>query len=233
FSLNTALHYTRGAGYYEEYREGDDFADYSLPNVTLGGEEVESTDIVRRRWLDNHFYGLTYALNYTPSNKLNFIVGGAYNQYDGKHYGEIIWAKHASTSNLGDKYYLNNADKKDFNIYGKADYKTDKWLLNLDLQYRRIHYEGQGPDDEILDDGSRRVLNFKDKLNFFNPKIGATYFINPQSNVYISYAHASKEPVRKDYVENPLNEFPRPEKMQDIEAGYRFKNERFNIGANA
>jgi iron complex outermembrane receptor protein len=231
-SFNTALHYTRGAGYYEEFKADDKLAKYSLPSVINGEDTINNTDLVRRRWLDNHFYGLTYSATYQPNSAWNFTVGGAYNQYKGDHYGEIIWARFASNSNIGDKYYLNDANKKDFNIYGKIDHRIQKWLFNLDLQYRNINYNGQGPDDEFLDDGSRRILNFKDNLNFFNPKAGATYFLNNNSNMYASYAFANKEPVRKDYVENPRNEFPKPEKMHNIEAGYRFRNESINLGTN-
>ena len=225
-SFNSALHYTRGAGYYEEYRAEDKLANYNIDPVTVGSETIEETDLIRRRWLDNHFYGLTYGLNYNPSNNLKFTLGGAYNQYRGDHYGEVIWARFASSSEISDKYYLNDAQKNDFNIYAKTDYRVGDLLVNLDVQYRNLYYHIDGDDDKI------KNLDFEDKLNFINPKMGFTYFVNPHSNFYASYAYASKEPVRKDYVENPLNEFPKPEKMQDIEAGYRFKNESFNIGAN-
>lgn len=225
-TLNGALHYTRGAGYYEEFRPGDKLAHYGMANITIGSDTIKTSDLIRRRWLDNHFYGLTYSANYKPSAALNFIFGGAYNQYRGKHYGEVIWATYASDSNLGDRYYYNEADKNDFNFFAKADYKLERWLFNVDLQYRNLYYLGEGDDDKV------KNLYFKDKLNFFNPKVGATFFINSNSNLYASYAYASKEPKRSDYVENPLNEFPKPEKMQDIEAGYRFRNQQFNIGAN-
>ncbi|HMR19515.1 MAG TPA: TonB-dependent receptor, partial [Sphingobacterium sp.] len=170
--------------------------------------------------------GLTYALNYKPSEGLNFTLGGAYNEYKGDHYGEVIWARFASNSELGDKYYLNDAVKTDFNIFGKADYRWQSWLFNVDIQYRTVNYGVKGDDDKI------KNLNFDDNLHFFNPKAGLTYFINSNANLYASYAYAGKEPVRKDYVENPRNEFPKPEKMQDIEAGYRFRNEQFNVGTN-
>lgn len=224
--LNTALHYTRGAGYYEEYRLGDQLAKYNMEDVTLGGEKIKKSDLIRRRWLDNHFYGLTYALNYKPTNAVNMTLGGAYNQYKGDHYGEVIWARYASNSELGDKYYLNDAKKNDFNIFGKVDYRVDKWLLNLDVQYRNIYYQVQGNDDKV------KNMDFDNNLNFVNPKAGITYFINPNANLYASYAYANKEPVRKDYVENPRNEFPKAEKMQDIEVGYRFNNSVFNLGTN-
>lgn len=232
WNLNTALHYTRGKGYFEEFKADDKLYKYNIPNVIQNGEEIKSSDVVRRRWLDNHFYGTTFSLNFKPSSFWNYTLGGAFNQYTGDHYGEAIDVAIFPNKSFDDKYYLNDATKKDFNIYLKTDYKNDKWLFNLDLQYRHINYSGQGSDDEFLDDGSRRILNFKDNLKFFNPKFGATYFINPSSNVYASYAYASKEPVRKDYVENPLNQFPKPEKMQDIEAGYRFKTSNINLGTN-
>ncbi|WP_166332518.1 TonB-dependent receptor [Sphingobacterium chungjuense] len=227
WSLQSALHYTRGAGYFEEFRADDRLSRYNLPNVIHGTDTISRTDLVRQRWLDNHFYGVTYSANYAVSNNLRFTVGGAYNEYIGDHYGEVIWARYASTGNLGDRYYFNDAKKTDFNIYGKADYRTEDWLLNLDLQYRNINYRAEGPDQRAV------YLNFRDNLNFFNPKAGATYFINESTNIYGSYAYASKEPVRKDYAENPLNEFPRPERMHNVEVGYRLRQAKFNLGVNA
>lgn len=226
FNFSVALHYTRGAGYYEEHRPEDGFSKYGMEPVQMGDETIDHSDLIRRRWLDNHFYGATYAFNYTPTSRLKMTFGGAYNQYMGDHYGEVIWARFASDTELGDKYYFNDAQKNDFNIYGKLDYTIDKWLLNADLQYRNLHYKINGDDDKI------KNLDVRDDLHFFNPKVGVTYLINANSNAYLSYAFANKEPVRKDYVENPLNEFPRPEKMQDIEAGYRYKASTVNIGAN-
>src|SRR5690606_30915059 len=125
--LNGALHYTRGAGYYEEYREADSLGNYLLDPVAIGGETIETTDLVRRRWLDNHFYGLTYSANYRPTNLVNLTVGGAYNEYVGDHFGEVIWARYSSNLSLGDRYYLNDAVKKDFNIYAKGDFHVNNF----------------------------------------------------------------------------------------------------------
>lgn len=225
-AFNTTLHYTRGAGYYEEYRNADRLAHYLIAPISLGDTTIDASDIIRRRWLDNHFYGLTYSLQYRPLAGLDLTVGGAYNRYDGKHYGEVIWARYASESEINDHYYDNNAQKDDFNFYAKADYRSGDFLFNVDLQYRTIDYRGRGDDDIIKD------LNFSDQLHFFNPKVGMTYFLNLQSNFYASYAFANKEPTRNDYVENPRGEFPKPEKMQNIEAGYRYQAETFQLGAN-
>lgn len=223
--FNAALHYTRGAGYYEEFRPEDDFSKYNLPPVISGTDTIKQTDLVRRRWLDNYFYGTTFSFNYNPSQTIKLTWGGAANQYKGDHYGEIIWAKYASSSNLGDKYYLNDAKKDDISTFLKADFTFEKWLLFADIQYRNINYQVKGDDDKI------KGMDFKRKFNFVNPKLGITYLINENSNLYASYAYASKEPVRNDFVDLKGNN-PKPEKMQDIEAGYRFNNETFNIGTN-
>jgi len=226
-TINTALHYTRGAGYYEEFKPMAKLEHYGIDPILENDVVIKETNLVRRRWLDNHFYGLTYSLLYRPSNNLNFTFGGAYNQYKGDHYGEVIWADKVASDKLSGKYYFNDANKNDFNFFAKADYRIDNILFNIDVQYRNILYNGKGNDDDI------KNLKFDDKHNFINPKAGITYFLDNNSNLYASYAFASKEPTRNDYVENPTGQFPKAEKMQDIEAGYRFRNDNINIGANA
>jgi iron complex outermembrane receptor protein len=227
FSFNGALHYTDGRGYYEEFRTGQKFSNYGLENVDMGGSPLDRTDLIRRRWLDNDFYGVTYNFNYQPSNKLTFTLGGAYNEYAGKHFGEIIWAQYASNGQYGDHYYDNQGDKTDFNIFGKVIYSpTEKLSLFADLQYRNLNYEVAGTDKNL------DLIDLNDKMNFFNPKVGATYFLTEQSNVYASYSVANKEPNRDDYVNATAGLFPKSERLNNVEAGYRFKNDRFNAGLN-
>lgn len=225
--VNTALHYTKGAGYYEEYRVDDALAHYGIPDVVIGSETIEESDVIRRRWLDNRFFGGTYSVQYDPSAAWRVTFGGAYHHYIGDHFGEVIWARFASDSEIRDRYYFNDATKKDFNLYGKIDHRVDNWLFNLDLQYRNVNYRGEGPDNNRM-----LYIDFQDNLNFFNPKIGTTYFINTNSNVYGSYAFGNKEPVRGDYRDSPPNTVPRPERMHNFEAGYRYRDQTFNVGLN-
>ncbi len=227
FSFNGALHYTDGRGYYEEFRTNQKFSNYGLDNVDLGGSTLTRTDLIRRRWLDNDFYGVTYNFNYQPSSKVTFTLGGAYNEYAGKHFGEIIWAQYASNGQYGDHYYHNQGDKTDFNIFGKVIYSpTEKLSLFADLQYRDLNYEVAGTDKNL------DLIDLNDNMNFFNPKVGATYFLTDQSNVYASYSVANKEPNRDDYVNATAGLFPKSERLNNVEAGYRFKNDRFNAGLN-
>lgn len=227
FSFNGALHYTYGRGYYEEYQAGQKFSDYGLPNPVINGAPVETTDLVRRRWLNNDFYGATYAFNYKASSDLNLTVGGAYNQYRGRHYGQVVWEQVASTLNNSDHYYDGNGNKNDFNVFAKATYTPiEKLSLFADLQYRSLKYDITGDDNDLL------PLNIHDQLNFFNPKIGATYFIDTQSNIYSSASIANKEGNRDDYVNANPGTLPQPERLYDIEAGYRIKHSDFSAGVN-
>jgi len=229
FSFNGALHYTQGSGYYEEYRVQNKLADYGLnPVVIAGGTPITKTDLIRRRWLDNDFYGVTYAFNYVPEKNLNFTLGGAYNEYKGAHFGQIIWAQYASNGDIDRHYYDNDGFKTDFNTYGKVNYSPVESLsLFADLQYRRVYYDIAGTENKL------NTLAINKTLNFFNPKLGATYFINTESNLYASFSVANKEPNRDDYTDATAGATPKPERLNDLELGYRFKNEKLNIGANA
>jgi len=227
WKTNLALHYTYGRGYFEQFREDDDFADYALDPVTIGNELIESTDFIRRRWLDNDFYGFVGSANYLSSDgKLDFIIGGGANRYDGGHFGEIIWARVAGNTNIRDRYYDNNAIKDDRNIYSKATYEV-KAGLNLfgDLQVRGINYIFDGVNDD------QRVVSGQENFLFFNPKFGFSYEKGSQT-YYASYAVANREPTRSDFTDNPITEVPRPEKLNNIEAGVRAKSGNFSYNAN-
>lgn len=225
-SANAALHYTKGRGYYEEFKKNQKFAAYGLDSLFIGTDTIAKTDLVRRRWLDNQFYGATYSLRYQPSTDLDFTLGGAYNEYSGDHYGEIIWAKFSSQREIHDRYYEDDAFKSDFNIYGKANYQLNKLSLFADLQYRSIYYKFFGFDY------NKNNVTQNATLNFFNPKVGFTYTIDAQSNFYASYAIGNKEPNRKDYTQSTPQSRPKAERLYDIEAGYRIKNQWLNAGAN-
>lgn len=227
WKTNLALHYTYGRGYYEQFRENDRFSNYALPDVALGGEVISRTDIIRRRWLDNDFYGFVGSANYLSSDgKLDFIIGGGANRYDGGHFGEIIWARVAGNTNIRDRYYDNNAIKDDRNIYAKATYEVSPGLnLFGDLQVRGINYTFDGVNDD------QRVVTGQENYTFFNPKFGFSYEKGSQT-WYASYAVANREPTRSDFTDNPITEVPRPEKLNNIEAGVRTKSGSFTYNAN-
>ncbi|GGZ18788.1 TonB-dependent receptor [Echinicola pacifica] len=228
WKTNAALHLTRGRGYYEQYREDDDFASYGLDPVDIGDEVIESTDIIRRRWLDNYFYGLVFSANYLSNDGLwDVIMGGGANRYDGDHFGEIIWARVAGDTDIRDRYYDNNAVKDDRNIFAKATYEVaDRWFLFADLQFRQIDYRFDGVNDD------QRVVDGSQHYDFFNPKMGISYEGREGHTWYASFAVANREPVRSDFTDNPITEIPKPERLNNLEAGVRAKMGTFSYNAN-
>lgn len=236
WNLNAALHLTRGRGYFEQFKYAEDsygeglFSFYNLPDLLIGDSLITSTDLIRRRWLDNYFYGITYSANYNSLGRLSGILGGGWNQYDGSHFGELIWTRVAGSTNIRDRYYDNNALKTDFNIYGKASYQlTGRLNTYVDLQYRRINYSFLG---NILDtDSTRRNVQQEATLHFFNPKAGITYQFNNKVNMYTSYSVANREPTRDDYTQSTPLSRPKPEKLRNLEMGIRrqAKNSLFSV----
>ena len=215
WNTNLAFHYTKGKGYFENYIEDAAFTDYGLLPV---GTEV-TTDLIRQKWLDNDFYGTTFSSNY-KEEKLNLVIGGAYNKYEGAHFGKVIWARFASQSELGDRYYDDYASKTDGNIFAKANFQiSEKISFYGDLQIRNVHYKANSLETGLVND------NF----NFFNPKAGLNYDLNSKNTLYFSFARANREPNRDDY----SNGTPKPEQLNDFELGWRSISEKTKLNVTA
>lgn len=222
--LSIAGHYTYGRGFFEQFKENEDFEDYGILPLTVGGQVIESTDLIRRRWLQNDLFGGTWSLNWNKQ-KFNLLVGGAYNEYYGNHYGELTWMEFANGTDIGDLYYLNKAQKNDFNAYVRADYALIKNLkLFVDVQYRTVDYSVVGADSDRIE------VDVDEQLAFLNPKAGINYKIN-KSRIYVSYAVGNREPTRNDYIDG-VSEGAKPENMQDIELGFQRKSKKLFLGVN-
>jgi iron complex outermembrane receptor protein len=226
-SFSGALHYTHGFGYYEEYKQAQNLGDYGITPVVIAGDTISTTDLVRRLWLNNKFYGLTYNLKYQAKQDLNFNLGGAYNDYKGAHYDNIVWTQESTNIPPDYQYTRNDAHKTDFNIFAKADYRVGKMTLFADMQYRHIYYSFFGFNDSLQN------VQQQAQLDFFNPKIGITYQFNEQNNVYASFGIGNHEPNRDEYVQSTPNSRPKPENMKDWEVGYRTVQGIFTGGINA
>ena len=220
FKFNLTAFLTRGKGYYEEYRSEQAFSDYGLPDYINGTDTVSSTDLVRRLWLDNYFYGAIFSLQYSK-NKTQVTLGGGFDQYDGQHYNIVTWAQYGFS---GEHKYLDlPAHKRDLNFYGKISQNFGAGFSGfLDLQGRFINYHIAGFDDHP-------EIDIRKQYSFFNPKIGLSYnMYNFQA--YASWSIASKEPNRDDF-EAGINQQPKPEKLYDFEIGALKTENSFSYGA--
>ncbi|MFT5641318.1 MAG: iron complex outermembrane receptor protein [Cyclobacteriaceae bacterium] len=220
-----ALHYTYGRGYFEQFREDDDFTNYNLNSITQDGEEISSGDFVRRRWLDNDFYGFTYSLNY-EQNDFSAVLGGGWNKYDGDHFGEIIRSEYFDVNAIPDRYYDGVGEKTDFNVYLKLNKQLGNLNAYADAQVRKIDYTAVGIDNDLssYDTGG--------DYTFFNPKFGFTYQLPRNTSFYASYAVANREPVRSDFIDAPAGVTPEHETLHNVEVGVRKSGKKLSYQAN-
>jgi iron complex outermembrane recepter protein len=219
-NLNASLFYTIGKGYYEQYKAGEDYADYGLPYPVVGDDTVYTTDLVRQLWLDNDFYGTVFSLQYNK-NGTQLTGGGGWNTYEGDHFGKIIWAQTGIAKDH--RWYNLHASKTDANIYGKWQQRlNDHFQTFADLQFRNVSY---------VIDGFRNnpTLNIRQKYNFWNPKVGLNYS-KPGMQAYISYAVANKEPNRDDF-EAGMQQQPLHETLHDVELGFEKRYAHASFGA--
>jgi iron complex outermembrane recepter protein len=228
FSLHTAVHYTKGKGYYEEYREDQNYSDYGLQNVIIADSVLTSTDLIRRKWMSNDFYGLVYSLKY-QKERVEATVGGGMNQYLGDHFGKIIWMKYAGSTEKDYQWYFNNSKKGEISLYGKINYMlSNKASIFGDFLYRHILYKMKGKDDDLKDIGQEH------SFGFFNPKAGIFYSITPDQDAYFSFSVANREPTREDFKEasGDPRAAPKPETLYDSELGYKLRTGKASIGVN-
>lgn len=219
-SYNIAAFLTRGKGYYEEYRADQLFSDYHLPDVVNGTDTTFSTDLIRRLWLDNYFYGSIFSVQY-HKNKTQLTFGGGWNQYDGQHYDIVTWAQKGFPGDY--KYYNTPATKNDFNLYAKVMQSLGSGFTGfLDLQGRFIKYKIEGFEDHP-------TMNIEKKYTFFNPKAGISFNKNDYQ-AYVSFSVAAKEPNRDDF-EAGISQIPKPELLYDAELGLSRKSGIVNYGA--
>ncbi len=227
-TFNSALHYTSGEGYYEEYREDITLSDYGLPSINIADTVIDETDIIRRKWMSNDFYGLVYSISY-KKERIEATIGGGANHYTGDHFGRIIWMRYSGSLEKDHEWYFNTGKKGEASIFGKADYLiTDKVSVFADLQYRYINYRMSGPDDDL------KELGQSHNYGFFNPKAGLFININQNQDTYLSFSVANREPSRADFKEaaGDPDATPRPETLYDTELGYSLRGGNYSIAAN-
>lgn len=221
--LATTLHYTKGKGYYENFKQGEKLSKYGLPNVVIGGETIKYFDFIRRKWLDNDFYGLVSELNW-KLQEVAMDFGFVANQYYGRHFGEVHNPSYDKDVTKVHEYYRNNGIKDEISGYAKALWKMNDVELFGDLQLRSINYRNHN-----IHATPREYVSFDNDYLFFNPKAGINYNI-PQGKIYFSYAQANREPKRSDIVDSKNT--VKPERLHDFELGFQKQSSLFNVEAN-
>lgn len=216
WNLETTFHYTKGKGYYENYKQGAEFSQYNLPNQ--GTDQY--SDFIRKKWLDNDFYGGVTTL-YGKLNNLDLNFGLVANRYAGDHFGNVSGVFYPQISEH--EYYRNQSVKSEAAGFAKGILTLNKLEIFGDLQFRNISY-----DTDILMQGDGEGSNLDKNWLFFNPKVGFNYKIS-SGKVFLSYAHAHREPNRDDLFANPETQ---AEKLHDFEAGIEKTFGKISFTAN-
>ena len=227
WSTNLGLNYTYGRGYFEQYREADSVDTYGGivdSDTDQNGNLTGTTDLIRRRWLDNNFYVLNASTNYNSSN-LNLMFNTSYSTYSGDHFGEVIWARNFSkSSSIRDRYYDGNGKKTDFSLFAKGSLiLNNAFEFYADFQLRNVNYKTTGYTSDLVN------MLLDESYSFFNPKFGLSYKLSSQSMVYGSYSRANREPSRSDF---ESNENIKPEQLNDFEIGWRFRKDGLSLNIN-
>ena len=216
WSTNLGLNYTKGKGYFEQYKEEEAAADFS--NLI-----EDDSDVIVRRWLDSDFYVLNANVVY-KKEALEVISGISYSSFTNDHFGEVIWGSDlASNTQIRDRYYDGDATKNDFSVFSKATFKlAPKFTGFVDLQGRFVSYKTNGINSDL-----NEFVTDAD-FSFFNPKLGLTYKSSEKNSYYVSYARANREPNRDDFKAGVTEN----ETLNDIELGWRYANNKVNVNTN-
>ncbi|HJD92954.1 TonB-dependent receptor [Bacteroides coprosuis] len=236
WNLNVGFHYTDGDGYYEEYKNKRSLKEYGLQPFEHNGETVKKSDLIRKKFTESRFGGGIFSFNH-KGEKLQASLGGGLNYYKNDHFGKVLWVKNYIGDIMPDNHYYDNTGRKtDGNIYAKASFEvTDGLSLFADAQFRHLRYRLSGLSDKwnwTSNPEQLQSLSFDEKFNFFNPKLGLSWQINPYHSTYASFSVAQKEPTRSNYTDALFTQKPNAEKLYDYELGYTFNNPCFNAGVN-
>ena len=230
--INATAHYTYGSGYYRNYKNDQKLAKYGLSPVEVNGVSVMRTNLLRKKMMSNNFGGVVDSAIYT-TGRLSLTMGLSASLYDGVHYGEVselVEVPDFPTT----EYYRNSTTKWDASCFVKAEWLITKGLnLYADVQYRHITHNISGVNDNFDDTtGAMQRLDIARRSNFFNPKLGLHYSFARHHALYASAAVGQKEPTRNNFTDIRKGEYPRAEKMLDIEAGYTFSTKRIDLSLN-
>ncbi|MFA5850648.1 MAG: TonB-dependent receptor plug domain-containing protein [Bacteroidales bacterium] len=228
-SLSSTLHFTKGDGYYENYKMGRKFSSLGLPNQILEGTTYKKSDVVIQQALDNKYTAFVSNLTYNNAG-IRANGGLSYSYYHGDHFGDLIWAMYNQNIEENFRWYHNFGYKSDFSLFMKGEFNlTGKIVAFADIQYRGVRFTLRGEDKDMVS------LDYKMKYNFFNPKIGLTYNMNTKNQFYASMAVGRKEPGRSDIKESIKSgraDEIKDERLIDYEAGYRLNLTKLVLSAN-
>lgn len=251
WTLNATAFYTYGYGYYKQYKGDAKLVEYGFPDELAyrtddtgafvldewGGKIKVRKDLIREKLMRNHLGGVNASANYS-TERLDMTFGGSWSYYTCPHWGELDWVDGVEPAALGGRWYDNDVDKQDANLFARASWKVTNGLrLFADLQYRYVSYEAWGVNDNYVSkEVGMQPIDVDKQYHFFNPHVGLNYTLGKRNTFYFSFAIAQKEPTRSDFTDRYMfaeaNTYPTSEKLYDYELGYTYTAPRLSLGVN-
>lgn len=240
WTLNATAFYTYGYGFYRQYKDDAKLFEYLFPDDVAydpDGNKVRK-DLIREKLMRNHLGGINASAAYSVRN-LDLHFGGSWSYYTCPHWGELDWIQDVdATAYRTKRWYDNDVDKQDANLFVRANWQVAKGLrLFADLQYRYVHYQAWGVNDNYVSaEVGMQPIDVDEKYRFFNPRAGVSYTLADRHRFFASFAVAQKEPTRSDFTDRHLfsdtDDYPSSEKLYDYELGYTYTAPRFSAGVN-
>jgi len=239
WTLNATAFYTYGYGYYKQYKDDSKLVEYGFPDALAydaNGNKVRA-DLIREKLMRNHLGGINASANYS-AERFDLTFGGSWSYYTCPHWGELDWVDGLASEQIGGRWYDNDVDKQDANLFARASWQVANGLrLFADLQYRYVSYEAWGVNDNYVSkEVGMQPIDVDKKYHFFNPHVGLNYTLDKRNNFYFSFAVAQKEPTRSDFTDRYLfaeaDTYPTSEKLYDYELGYTYTAPKLSLGVN-
>ncbi|MDQ3141701.1 MAG: TonB-dependent receptor [Bacteroidota bacterium] len=215
---NFSFNYTRGKGYFENYKANQPLALYNLSH-----QDSIFSDLILQQGLDNHFFFTSLNVDKKINDAHSFLAGINFLYYSGKHTGLTISASIPDVKNLYRFYYLNTGIKNELNPFIKYQYQNEHWILGIDIHSRLIQYSINGTHHKY-----GNVAIDKNYL-LFSPKLFGAFSINKSIQLNGVLAYFQREPNREDVLNNSNL---KNEQLIDMELGMKYTKTFFTGNLN-
>lgn len=202
--LKNTSYLVLGQGYYEVNKSGQDYYSYNLDvnNEFSDNEEQSlSTDFLRRKWIDNNYFGVVPTITWLNKG-LRIDLGGEIRYYTGDHFGEVSkFSNERLASQFGDSWY------RYYQYVGKKNSMTS---------FIHFNWHPIGQPFTITADFQNQIHNWKleqEKIghavghkltadwNFSNPRMGMIWELSDSLNMFVSWGKAQKEPADNQIIQ--------------------------------
>ncbi|MCF7822857.1 MAG: TonB-dependent receptor [Candidatus Marinimicrobia bacterium] len=201
-TIRNVTYLVKGSGFYEVQKYGQDFYTYNLDVNDIYPDSIElgfETDLLRRKWINNVYYGITPVWT-RESKRWRSDIGLELRTYKGDHFGEVMNVSDSTLQSILPKnyeYYSYAGNKSVTTLFGHFLIRiTPKLNTSLDLRAQQIKWQ---LDQEKI--GHAQGVDLTADWQFFDPRFGLNYALSDAFNLFISRGVASMEPADAQIIE--------------------------------